>query len=63
MILALMVGTLTPPFGALLFVLEKVTDASLEQVIRSVVPFYIPICWRSSSCSSFPNSSRTFPIP
>ncbi|WP_323174521.1 TRAP transporter large permease [Natrialba sp. PRR66] len=43
MILALMVGTLTPPFGALLFVLEKVTDASLEQVIRSVVPFYIPI--------------------
>lgn len=43
MVLALMMGTLTPPFGALLFVLEKVTDASLEQVIKSIIPYYIPV--------------------
>lgn len=43
MIFALMIGVLTPPFGALLFVLEKVTDATLEQVIRAVIPYYIPM--------------------
>jgi len=43
MILSLMVGLLTPPLGMVLFVLEKVTDAEIEEIIRGVVPFYIPI--------------------
>lgn len=43
MILTLMLGLLTPPFGVVLFVLEKVTDATLEEVMRAVVPFYVPI--------------------
>lgn len=43
MILTLMLGLLTPPFGVILFVLEKVTDATLEEVMRAVVPYYIPI--------------------
>lgn len=43
MILTLMLGLITPPFGVILFVLEKVTDATLEQVIKSVLPFYVPI--------------------
>lgn len=43
MIFTLMIGVLTPPFGVILFVLEKVTDATLEEVIRSMVPFYIPM--------------------
>jgi tripartite ATP-independent transporter DctM subunit len=43
MILTLMLGLLTPPFGVILFVLEKVTDATLEEVMRAVVPYYVPI--------------------
>lgn len=43
MVLTLMLGLLTPPFGVILFVLEKVTDASLEEVVRAVIPYYIPI--------------------
>ncbi|WP_266082380.1 TRAP transporter large permease [Haladaptatus caseinilyticus] len=43
MILTLMLGLLTPPFGVILFVLEKVTDASLEEVMRAIVPYYVPI--------------------
>lgn len=43
MILTLMIGLLTPPFGVILFVLEKVTDASLEDVTKAVAPFYVPI--------------------
>lgn len=43
MILTLMLGLLTPPFGVILFVLEKVTDASLEETMKAVVPYYVPI--------------------
>lgn len=43
MVLTLMIGLLTPPFGVILFVLEKVTDATLEEVMRSILPYYIPM--------------------
>lgn len=43
MILTLMIGLLTPPFGVILFVLEKVTDATLEEVMYAVIPWYIPL--------------------
>jgi len=43
MVLTLMIGLLTPPFGIVLFILEKVTDAELEQIMRSIIPFYIPL--------------------
>lgn len=41
MILTLMLGVITPLLGSVLFVLEKVTDASLKEVIRSIIPYYI----------------------
>ncbi|NUB93579.1 TRAP transporter large permease [Haloterrigena sp. SYSU A121-1] len=43
MILSLMTGVVTPPLGSVLFVLEKVTDASLETVMRAMIVFYIPL--------------------
>lgn len=42
-VLTLMIGLLTPPFGAVLFVLEKVTDVSIEKTSRAIVPFYLPL--------------------
>lgn len=43
MVLTLTFGLVTPPFGVILFVLEKVTDAELEDAIRGIAPFYIPM--------------------
>jgi len=42
-VLTLMIGLLTPPVGAVLFVLEQITDVPLEKISRSIVPFYIPL--------------------
>ncbi len=43
MILTLMIGLLTPPFGIILFVLDKVTPVALEDIMVYVLPFYIPL--------------------
>lgn len=43
MIITLMIGLLTPPFGVILFVLNAVTGVSLERITRNMVPFYIPL--------------------
>jgi tripartite ATP-independent transporter DctM subunit len=43
MVLALMIGLLTPPVGGILFVLERVTDVPLEKISRALVPYYVPL--------------------
>ncbi|MBV0926152.1 TRAP transporter large permease [Halomicroarcula limicola] len=43
MIITLMIGLLTPPFGVILFVLNAVTGVSLERITRNMVPFYVPL--------------------
>lgn len=43
MVVALMYGLITPPFGLILFVLERVTDQPLDRVMRSMVPYYLPL--------------------
>jgi tripartite ATP-independent transporter DctM subunit len=43
LVLTLMYGLVTPPFGVILFVLERVTDESLEDVMRAMFPYYLPL--------------------
>ena len=43
MVLNLMIGTLTPPFGMVLFIMSKVSGVPLERVIRATMPFLIPL--------------------
>lgn len=43
MVLALMIGLLTPPVGAVLFVLEQVTDVPVERISVAMLPFYVPL--------------------
>lgn len=43
MILTLMLGLVTPPVGAVLFTLCKVAKMPFDEVVASIVPFYIPI--------------------
>jgi len=61
MFVTLLLGTLTPPFGIILFVLEKVTDATLEEVFRGVVPFYLPILLVLVLVILFPSISTYVP--
>jgi len=43
MVLNLMIGLLTPPFGMVLFVLARIGDIKLERVISEITPFLIPL--------------------
>lgn len=43
MILVLMIGELTPPFGMVLFALMRVTGFPLNRVVRAALPFYVPV--------------------
>ena len=43
MVISLSVGVITPPFGNVLYVLVGITGRSFEEVVRSHLPFLIPI--------------------
>jgi tripartite ATP-independent transporter DctM subunit len=43
MVLNLMLGQLTPPFGIVLFVLARISNLDMGRLVRACVPFYIPI--------------------
>lgn len=43
MMITLMIGLITPPFGIVLFALDRVTDLELDDIMKGVIPFYIPL--------------------
>jgi tripartite ATP-independent transporter DctM subunit len=43
MVLNLMIGLLTPPFGVVLFVMAGVSGLPFERVVRATLPFLIPL--------------------
>jgi tripartite ATP-independent transporter DctM subunit len=43
MVLNLMIGLLTPPFGVVLFVMVGVSGLSFERVVRGTLPFILPL--------------------
>jgi TRAP-type transport system large permease protein len=43
MILNLMIGSLTPPVGAVLFVVGSITRKPMGQLFRGILPFLIPL--------------------
>lgn len=61
MVVTLMYGLITPPFGLILFVLERVTEESLDKVMRSVVPYYIPLAVVLLLIIIFPEISLAIP--
>lgn len=42
-VLTMMIGLLTPPFGMVLFVLNRISGVSLHRIIAAVAPFIIPL--------------------
>jgi TRAP-type C4-dicarboxylate transport system permease large subunit len=43
MVLNLMIGLLTPPFGVVLFIMVQVGCLSFEKVVRATAPFIMPL--------------------
>jgi tripartite ATP-independent transporter DctM subunit len=43
MIMNLMIGTLTPPIGVVLYVTAKVADVSFERITKATLPFLLPL--------------------
>ncbi len=41
----LLIGTLTPPFGVILFIMMDIAKVSLAQISRAILPFYIPLAF------------------
>jgi tripartite ATP-independent transporter DctM subunit len=42
-VLTMMIGLLTPPFGMVLFVLNRITGISLHRIVVAVAPFLVPL--------------------
>ena len=43
LVVNLLIGTLTPPFGVILFIMMDIAKISLAQMSRAVMPFYLPL--------------------
>ncbi len=43
LVVNLLIGTLTPPFGVILFIMMDIAKISLAQMARAVLPFYVPL--------------------
>lgn len=60
-ILNLVIGTLTPPFGTVLFVLSGVAKVSVERVAKAVVMFFPPLLFVLFLVNAFPSLSLWLP--
>jgi tripartite ATP-independent transporter DctM subunit len=43
MIINLLIGTITPPFGVILFIVMDIAQVSFARIVRAVMPFYLPL--------------------
>ena len=55
MVLNLMIGMLTPPFGIVLFTLSKISDESIESVVREIWPFILALVMVLALLVAFPS--------
>lgn len=60
-ILNLIIGLLTPPVGLVLFVLSSVTERPVTEVIRGVLPFFLPMILVLILVTFFPVFSTWLP--
>lgn len=45
MVVNLLIGALTPPFGILLFITMDIAKVSFAEIVRAVLPFYFPLAF------------------
>lgn len=61
MVINLLIGTLTPPFGILLFVMSEVAKVEYKPLLRQTAPFYIPLFLFLFVITYWPNLSLSLP--
>lgn len=61
MVMTLMVGVITPPVGIVLFIMQRVSGLPIEQVFRSVLPFFVPLLIMIVLLVLFPSLSTWLP--
>ncbi|MCD8121700.1 MAG: TRAP transporter large permease [Clostridiales bacterium] len=54
MVLNLMIGQVTPPFGVCLFIISDVAKIKLDKLYRSILPFLIPLIVVLLMCTYIP---------
>jgi len=57
----LILGMITPPVGLGLYVMSRVGKVSFESVVKSVLPFYIPLIIALVLITFFPQISLWLP--
>ena len=60
-VLNLMIGTITPPVGVVLYVTAKVANISFERVTRATMPFLVPLFVVLALVTLFPPLSTWLP--
>ena len=60
-ILNLMVGLITPPLGLSLFLISNIAKVSINQVLRAVIPFLVPLLATLILITFFPSISLSLP--
>ncbi|MCG8643197.1 MAG: TRAP transporter large permease [Desulfobacterales bacterium] len=50
----LLIGAVTPPFGVLLFIMVDIANVRYGQIVRAMVPFYIPLVMALLAITYFP---------
>lgn len=55
MVLNLMIGQVTPPFGVCLFVISDIAKIKLDQLYKSILPFLIPLIIVLLLCTYVPS--------
>jgi TRAP-type transport system large permease protein len=61
MILNLLIGATTPPFGVLLFIVQDIARVSFAQIVRAFLPFYVPLLAALAIVSYVPQVSLWLP--
>jgi len=60
-ILNLLIGATTPPFGVLLFIVQDIAKVSFGAVVRAILPFYIPLAIALLMITYWPDLSLWLP--
>ena len=60
-ILNLLIGATTPPFGVLLFIVQDIAKVSFGAVVRAILPFYVPLAIALLMITYWPDLSLWLP--
>ena len=60
-VLNLMIGTITPPVGVVLYVTAKVAQVPFDRIARAVLPYLVPLFGVLALCTLWPPVTTFLP--